>query len=184
MLINILIPALISFAIGIAITPITTHFLYKYKVWKKVGGKKAIGGKEAKEFNRIKGDGETKTPRMGGVVIWASVLITIVGVYVLSFLFPESFFSQFDYLSRSQTLIPVTMLFFGAAVGFLNDVYDVTRDGRGLSLFQRLGLITCISGFLGWWFYTKLGVSEVNIPFNGSLELGVLIVPFCGQLPL
>ena len=65
----VLIPALLTFSIGIFITPLVTHYLYKHKVWKKQGGKVALGGHEATEFNRLKGDGETKTPRMGGIVI-------------------------------------------------------------------------------------------------------------------
>lgn len=177
-LLNVLIPALMSFAVGIFITPLVTHFLYKYKIWKKQGGKIAMGGKVATEFNKLKGDAETKTPRMGGVVIWGSVLITVTGTYLLSQLFPTSFFAQLDYLSRSQTLIPTATLLAGAIVGFLNDFYDVAHDGKGLSLSIRLYFITILSGFLGWWFYVKLGVSEINIPFGGSWEIGFFIIPF------
>ncbi len=178
MLLNVLIPAIISFTVGILITPIVTHFLYKHKVWKKQGGKVALGGHEATEFNRLKGTEETKTPRMGGIVIWMSVLITIAGTYLLAQLFPSSFFTELDYLSRSQTLIPAAMLFVGALIGFLNDFYDVTHEGKGMKLSIRLLLITLLSGTLGWWFYDKLGVTGVNIPFDGTLELGVLIIPF------
>ena len=102
MSLNVLIPALISFSIGITITPIVTHFLYKHKVWKKEGGKVAIGGHEATEFNRLKGGDETKTPRMGGIIIWASVLITLGGTYVLGVVFPNTYFAELDYLSRSR----------------------------------------------------------------------------------
>jgi len=177
-LLNVLIPALASFAVGILITPLVTYFLYKYKVWKKQGGKTAIGGHEATEFNRLKSSDETKTPRMGGIVIWGSVLITLVGTYVLSLLFPSPFLAELDYLSKSQTLIPAAALLIGAIIGFLNDFYDVTHTGKGLRLSVRLGLITTLAGFLGWWFYAKLGVTGVNIPFDGTLELGFLIIPF------
>lgn len=178
MLLNILIPALISFTIGIMITPIVTHFLYKYKVWKKQGGKIAMGGKVAEVFNQLKGEGETRTPRMGGIVIWASVIITLVGTYALGTTLPESIFKDLDYLSRSQTLIPATALLVGALIGLLNDFYDVTHHGKGLRLSVRLGLITLLAGALGWWFYDKLGVTGVNIPFDGTIELGFLIIPF------
>lgn len=177
-LITVLVPALTAFTIGIAVTPIITHFLYKYKVWKKQGGKVAMGGHEATEFNRLKGGEETKTPRMGGIIIWASALITLVGTYLLALLLPNSFFSHLDFLSRSQTLIPAATLLAGAIIGFANDFYDVTHGGKGLRLSVRLGLITALSGFLGWWFYSKLGVTGVNIPFDGTLELGILIIPF------
>lgn len=178
LLLNVLIPALLSFMIGIAITPIVTHFLYKHKVWKKQGGKVAMGGIEATEFNRLKGEGETKTPRMGGIVIWGSVLITLGGTYLLAGLFPDTFFSNLNFLSRSQTLIPAFTLMVGAIIGFLNDFYDVSHEGKGLRLSVRLGLITLLSFGLGWWFYFKLGVTGISIPFDGVLELGVFIIPF------
>lgn len=177
-LINVLVPALLSFTLGIAITPAVTHFLFKYQVWKKQGGKTAMGGHEATEFNRLKGEGETKTPRMGGIVIWASILLTLGGLYALAILIPNSVFSSLDFLSRSQTLIPAGTLLIGALIGFLNDFYDVTHDGQGLRLSVRLGLITALAGGLGWWFYEKLGVTGISIPFDGTLELGILIIPF------
>lgn len=177
-LLNIFAPAIISFIIGILITPIVTHFLYKYKVWKKQAGKTAIGGKEAVVFNQLKGAEDTKTPRMGGIVIWGSVILTILITFILSVLMPESFFSNLNFFSRSQTLIPTAALLAGAIIGFLNDFYDVKHGGTGLSLSIRLGLITLLSGVLGWWFYTKLGVSSIGIPFDGTLEIGIFIIPF------
>jgi len=177
-LINVLVPALVSFVIGIAITPFVTHFLFRFKVWKKTGGKKAIGGHEATEFNRLKGGEETKTPRMGGIIIWASVIITLSLMYFLAIILPNTIFSNLDFLSRSQTLIPAAMMLLGAAIGFLNDFYDVTHGGAGLRLKIRLLLITSIASFLGWWFYAKLGVTGISIPFDGTLELGILIIPF------
>ncbi|MFW6209889.1 MAG: hypothetical protein ACOC4E_00155 [Patescibacteria group bacterium] len=184
MLLNVLLPALISFSIGIAITPIVTHFLYTYKVWKKSGGKQALGGREATEFNRLKGAGETKTPRMGGIVIWASVLITMLGTFALAQLFTESWLAELDYLSRSQTWIPLAALLVGAVIGWLNDFYDVTHAGKGLRLSVRLGLITVLATGLAWWFYAKLEVTSVNIPFDGNWELGVFIIPFFVLLTL
>jgi phospho-N-acetylmuramoyl-pentapeptide-transferase len=184
LVLNVLIPAITSFTVGILITPTVTHFLYKYKVWKKQGGKKALGGKEAVEFNKLKGDSETKTPRMGGIVIWGSVFITLSGTYILSKWFPNSFFSELDFLSRSQTLIPATTLMVGAIIGFLNDFYDVTYGGNGLRLSIRLFLITLLSGFLGWWFFVKLGVTGIKVPFDGTLELGIFIIPFFIALTL
>ncbi|MCA9360904.1 hypothetical protein KC730_03370 [Candidatus Kaiserbacteria bacterium] len=178
LILNVLIPALLTFTIGIFITPLVTHFLFKYKVWKKQGGKVAMGGHEATEFNRLKGGEETKTPRMGGIVVWGSVLITLIFTSLLAHFFPNTLLSNLNFLSRSQTLIPATALLAGALIGFLNDFYDVSHEGRGISLRLRLSLITILSGSLGWWFYDKLDVTGVNIPFDGTLELGILIIPF------
>lgn len=176
-LISVLVPALSAFAIGIGITPMVTHFLYKHKVWKKQGGKVAMGGKVAEVFNQLKGEEETKTPRMGGIVIWASVFLTLGLMYTLAQILPDRF-GSLDFLSRSQTLIPTAMLLVGAFIGFLNDFYDVTRGGEGLRLSVRLGLITVLAGGVGWWFYDKLEVTGVSVPFDGTLELGIFIIPF------
>lgn len=170
-------PAIITFVIGILITPLVTHFLYKYKVWKKSGGKTALGGRVAEVFNELKGQHETKTPRMGGIVIWASVLLTLGLLVLLARLFPQSYLAELDFLSRSQTLIPTISLVVGAAIGLLNDFYDVTHVGKGLRLRTRLLAIIALAGGLGWWFYTKLGVAAIGIPFAGELELGILIIP-------
>ncbi|MBP6881699.1 MAG: hypothetical protein KBC35_03675 [Candidatus Pacebacteria bacterium] len=178
LVLNVLIPALLSFTIGIFITPIVTHFLYKHKAWKKQGGKVAIGGKVATEFNKLKGEHETKTPRMGGVIIWGSVLITLGGTYLLARLMPGTYFDDLAFLSRSQTLIPAVTLMIGALIGFLNDFYDISHEGKGLRLSIRLSLITLLSLGLGWWFYFKLGVTSISIPFDGVLELGIMIIPF------
>lgn len=175
---NILVPALMAFVIGIAVTPLVTHFLYKHKVWKKSGGKIAMNGQVAKVFNKLKGKDEHKTPRMGGIVIWGSVLATLLLTYAMANFLNYSVFNGLDFLSRSQTLIPAFAMLVGAGIGFLNDFYDVTHTGKGLRLSVRLLLITALSAVLGWWFYEKLDVTSINIPFDGTLEIGFLIIPF------
>ncbi len=177
-IIKVFLPAIIAFVIGILITPLITHYLFKYKVWKKQGGKIAMGGLAATEFNRLKGDDEVKTPRMGGIVIWSSVLLTIGFLYGLHALFPNSVWGDIFFLSRGQTWIPVAALIIGAGIGFLNDYYDVVHGGKGLSLRIRLAIISLLSGAIGYWFYAKVGVDAVGIPFDGVLTLGWLIVPF------
>jgi phospho-N-acetylmuramoyl-pentapeptide-transferase len=115
---------------------------------------------------------------MGGIVIWGSVLLTVLGLYVAQMFFPGSLLGEVFFLSRSQTLIPLATLFIGAGIGFLNDYYDVVHGGKGLSLRIRLLIISVLAGSIGWWFYTKLGVDAIGVPFDGSLTIGWLIVPF------
>ena len=178
LIIKILLPGVLAFIIGIIITPLVTHYLYKYKIWKKQGGKKAMGGHEAEEFNRLKADGETKTPRMGGIVIWGSVFLTIGVLYLSTIVSDNKFFSDVFFLSRSQTWIPFCVLFIGAAFGFLNDYYDVHHEGKGVRLSVRLLIISLLSAVIGWWFYEKLDVTSVSVPFAGSMEIGILLIPF------
>lgn len=177
-IIKILLPAILAFSIGILITPLITHQLYKHRVWKKSGGKQTLYGTSATEFNRLKGEAETKTPRMGGIVIWGSVLLTVLAIATLSFLFPQTIFADLDFFSRSQTWIPLTVFIIGALFGLLNDYYDVTHRQAGVRLKVRLLIISLLSGLIGWWFYSKLGVTGIQMPFVDFLWLGWLIIPF------
>lgn len=177
LIIKLLLPAIISFSVGILLAPFLTHYLYKYKVWKKQGGKTSLYGQTATEFNRLKGEDETKTPRMGGIIIWGSVVITISILYLFTLISDNPFFTDLFFLSRSQTWIPFATLIIGALIGFLNDFYDVQHEGKGVRLSVRLFLITTLATFIGWWFYAKLGVDSVGIPFAEPLYLGILIIP-------
>lgn len=177
-ILKVLVPTTLAFVIGICITPIITHYLYHYKIWKKKPGKIAVTGEEAVEFNKLHQEGESKTPRMGGIVIWGSVSITILGMWLLSTLFPSSFFVDYDFLTRSQTWIPFATLLIGSFVGFLNDVYDVTHHGNGLSLRTRLIIVSLVAFSVSYWFFTRLDVTTISIPFDGVLEIGWYIIPF------
>jgi len=179
-LIKIFIPTIIAFITGILITPVVTHYLYKHKVWKKVGGKTALDGSEASEFGKLRPeDLETKTPRMGGIVIVGSVGITLCVLFALQFIFPNSIFTELDFFSRSQTWIPLSTFLIGAVLGFLNDLYDITKHGeKGIALRTRIIFISILSALIGWWFYDKLDVVSVSVPFDGTLYLGVFIIPF------
>lgn len=179
-LFKIFLPAFGAFAIGIAITPALTHYLYKYRLWKKTSGKTALDGTRAVEFGKLRDDRETKTPRMGGIVVWASVTMMTVGLWLFAKAFPNELTEKLDFLSRNQTWVPLFTLLSGAFVGLLNDILDVTHQSgeRGIPLSVRLAFVVLLSSFIGWWFYEKLDVVSIGIPFNGELFLGWLIVPF------
>lgn len=181
-IIKVFIPATASFAIGILSAPLLTHYLYKHKVWKKTTGKTALDGTAAVEFERIRttmhGDTETKTPRMGGILIWASVAVVTLALWALARLAPSALTGKLDFLSRSQTWIPFVTLVVGGLMGFLNDLLDIQPGGeKGISLKARLLFVAVVAGLVGWWFYAKLGMTAIGIPGDGTLALGALIVP-------
>lgn len=177
-LVEILVPATSAFVIGVALTPLITHYLYKYKAWKKTPGKLAFDGTEAVEFNRIhKHTTEARAPRMGGVVIWLSVVLTTLAFSFLAAVFNTKAWNQLNFLDRSETWIPLASLIVGAITGLIDDVMTIQKSGKGLRLRLRLGVVLLLSTFIGVWFYVKLGVAVVNIPFGSPLYLGWLIVP-------
>lgn len=181
-IIKVISPTAIAFFVGIAITPIVTHYLYKYKCWKKTSGKKAgYAGGETPLFNEIHKDKEVNTPRMGGIVIWASVFITIGGLWVLERYFGGPALEKLEFLSRTQTWLPVFALLVGAVVGFIDDFLEITGNGKnfagGLSLSRRLLITGIFYVFAGWWFYEKLEVSGISVPFNGVIDFGIWFIP-------
>lgn len=179
-IVKVIVPAALTFFIGISITPIVTHYLYAYKVWKKSPEKTALDGTKAEEFGKLRAHVETHTPRMGGIVIWGSVLITTVSLWLLGSLFENSVFHKLDFLSRSQTWIPFSTLLIGAFVGLTNDILDISSlsGERGIPLKARLLVVGVVSLFIGWWFFEKLDIVSVAVPFNGDLFIGWLIIPF------
>src|SRR3989344_3133260 len=149
----------LAFFIGIFLAPFLTHYLYKYKMWKKKSGKKiALGGGETTIFNELHKERDTGTPRMGGIIIWASVLVTILVFWLIFQFFPSELTKKLNFLSREQTWLLLFTLVFASAVGLIEDF---------------------LIGFAGaWWFFTKLEVSSIIIPFLGQLELGWFFIPF------
>jgi len=181
-IIKVFIPATASFAVGILLAPLLTHYLYKYRVWKKVASKTALDGTPAVEFEKLRttvhSGTETSTPRMGGILIWVSVTLVTLGIWLLARLVPIPLTEKLDFLSRSQTWIPLFSLLAGASMGLVNDLLDIHPSGeRGVRLRTRLLFVTVVSAFIGWWFYVKLGVDSIGIPGDGTFTLGALIIP-------
>ena len=174
---RIFVPATLAFLVGVGITPFLTHILYKYKMWKPKGGKIAMDGTAASEFNRLHGHKEVGTPRFGGIVVWASVLLTADLLSLMARAFPHAF-SALAFISRSQTWVPMAAMAMGALVGFADDLFEVSGK-QGLRLRIRLSFVAVVALLCAWWFYDKLDVSSVTVPFmHAPLELGILFIPF------
>ena len=176
-ILRVLVPGAMAFCIGMLITPIVSHYLYANKAWKKRPGKTTLHGETASEFNRLHSENEVRAPRMGGIVIWASIVLTILGIDLLAHLMPSAEILRLDFLSRNQTWIPLAALIVGAIAGLVDDLLVIQPSGEGLRLRSRLFVVVALSLGLGIWFYTKLGVTAVNIPFHAPLEIGWLVVP-------
>lgn len=176
-IIEVLVPATLSFVFGMAMSPVLTRYLYSLKAWKKRSGKLALNGDAAHEFNRLHIENEVRAPRMGGIVVWGSVLLTTLGIAFFAKLSLDPAIMRLDFLSRSQTWLPLATLLVGAVVGLIDDILVIRPSGEGLRLRYRLLVVVALSLFVGWWFWAKLDVSTLNIPFMQPLYIGWLTVP-------
>lgn len=179
-IVKVFIPALVSFVIGVGITPILANFLYKREMWKKKAGKVDMNGAETPIFNSLHKEKEVGTPRMGGIVIWASSAITILAIWLLSYVFPGDFVSKLDFLSRGQTWLPFFTLIFGALVGLVDDYFEIKGNGThvagGLSLRKRLLIVGFIGLLSALWFYFKLDVHSIGLPYGMEIEIGAWFI--------
>ncbi len=178
---KVFIPTTTAFFIGIALTPILTHYLYKHRAWKKKVGKIDLDGNPTPIFNELHKDKETGTPRMGGVIIWVSCLITILIFYLLMIFYPNDITEKFNFLSRNQTWLPLFTLVMASCLGLIDDLMQIRANNQsatgGLSFKNRLFVVVVIGLLGGWWFYSKLGVETISLPFNGDFYLGIWLVP-------
>lgn len=176
---RVLIPSVITFMVGIGMTPIVTHFLYKHRAWKKKGGKGKGMGDDAGTpvFDALHKEREVSTPRMGGIVVWGSVLITASVLMVLGLVLGQPY-EAFDFVNRGQTWLPLMALIVGACVGLIDDILEVTKSSGGLSLKWRLLVVALIGAFSGWWFFAKLSITSIGLPFLGIVSLGYFFIPF------
>lgn len=180
--VKVLVPSAIAFAVGILGTPILTHYLYKYKMWKKQSVQKTLDGRPATISQKLHNDEGKKTPRMGGIVIWGSVLLTISLIWIIARIFPNEVTVKLEFLSRNQTWLPLFTLIAASLIGLVDDILVVFNKGgyigKGLPLTLRIAIVVIIGLAAGWWFFFKLGVSSIAVPFVGELELGVIFIPF------
>lgn len=172
--VKILFLTLFAFSATILWTPLLTHFLYKYKL-----GKQIRSAEDAPIYHQFHAK-KAGTPTMGGMLMWLTTLVTAVLFFYLQRWFPDSMISQFNFLTRSQTLLPLGALVAAALVGLFDDFLNVRRigpKGGGMGIKFQLLLNIVIASVGAWWFYAKLDWDVLRIPFVGNAEVGAWIIP-------
>lgn len=182
--IKVFLPTVATFSIGMILAPFIADFLYANKLWKKKAGNKgSITGEGTPIFDKLHKEKDTGTPRMGGLIIWLSVLVSVLVFASAAVIFPDSLAEKLNFLSRNQTWLPFVTLILGSLLGLLDDLLVVSDRGGyvggGLSLLRvRIPVVMLMGLAAGAWFFFKLEVSTLLIPFVGHIELGYLFIPF------
>ncbi len=174
--IQLLLPSATAFFIGILGAPVLSHYLYKHEMWKKRSVKLATDGAPAPISQQLHNDEERKVPRMGGILVWGSTALTALVFWVLGETTDSGSLYTLDFISRAQTWLPLFTLLAGALCGLIDD-YLVCRDsgtyaGGGLSLSTRLIFVTLLGVLGAWWFYVKLDMHTIFVPFVGVVDFG------------
>ena len=161
---HIMLLAVGGFLLATLLTPIYTFFAYRYKFWKKQRTTSTTG-EELTVFNKLHANKfKRNIPTMAGMVF-------ILSIVVITLLFN---------LDRGQTYLPLAALVGGAIVGLLDDIINLRSNGKGTAGLRssiKFAMIAFLGLFLGWFFYYKLGVNSIYVPFVGDWTLGWWIVP-------
>ncbi|HEX7586645.1 MAG TPA: phospho-N-acetylmuramoyl-pentapeptide-transferase [Patescibacteria group bacterium] len=173
----------LAFIIAFAVTPILTHFLYKFKIGIRIK-KNSVDGEKLTYVSALHKD-KSGTPTMGGILIWLSVLILIFSShylfgYVAKWL-DMSLIARLDFLSRSQTWLPLFVLISAGLLGLLDDWMSVRGIGKnkggGMRFALRFWWLLIIAAVGAWWFYYKLGWDFIHIPAVGDFGIGLWYIP-------
>ena len=161
---KIFILGFLGFIVTMALTPIYTTAAFAGQWWKKARAN-SITGEAAKVYTKLHAAKHARNiPTMAGMVfVLAVALVTLFGN-----------------LSRSETWLPLAAMVGAGAIGLIDDVINVRGIGgniAGMRAKMKLLLLLGISLIGGWWFFAKLGITDINIPFVGAFEIGWLIIP-------
>lgn len=181
-LIKVFLPAVLAFGLGIAITPFFTKYFYQFKLWKRLSRvDNDVAMSDA--FKKIHDEKtETGTPRVGGIIIWVTTLLVVVGMFIFSKWASDPVWKRLDFLSRGQTLLPIAALLFGSLFGLFEDSLEIFVDKftffrQGLSKKYLISSVAIIGLLAACWFYFKLGMDYVHVPFVGDIHLGWFFIP-------
>jgi phospho-N-acetylmuramoyl-pentapeptide-transferase len=172
---RILIMFALSFVVALIITPFVYKLLIKFNL-RKVNIRDEKSAPIFYQFHQHK----SNTPTMGGIIIWATVIGLALIFLIAGNLF-DGFANYFNFVSRTETYLPLAALFLAAIVGLVDDVMGILKigpHGGGLKIKHKLFLYTLVAALGAWWFYFRLGRDVLNVPFIGVFNIGLWYIPF------
>ena len=174
-LVRIIILGATAFVVAILLTPVLTHFLYKYKFSKQIKSERI-----APVFNKYHRH-KAGTPTMGGILIWGTAVFLLIVFYFLAIIFPESTLAKLNFLDRGETYLPIATLVIAALFGMADDIFGVFKigpRGGGLKMRDRIFLYTLVASLGALWFYFKLDWTTLSVPFLKEFNIGIWYIPY------
>lgn len=172
--IEIFVLVVISSGIAVLVTPALTNWLYRHRF-----GKQIRDAQETPIFSQLHAK-KAGTPTMGGILIWGTTIVLMALFWLLAQFVPSGILHQLNFVSRSETYLPVGVLVSAAIVGLIDDFYNVRRlgtSGGGLRMRHRLLIYTGLALIGAWWFYFKLDWTTIRVPFVGNFDIGAWYLP-------
>lgn len=169
---------LFSFAINAALIVPFIDLLYRLKFQRPSRHTSDLLGQVNTIFNKLHRK-KSGTPVGGGLLLILTTSLLYVGVETMLRLVGAEISSVYPY-QREINVIFATFILYGL-LGLYDDIVKFFGQGSGLvGISWRLKLAgQLLLGLgIGYYLYQSLGISIVNIPSYGVLDLGWFFVPF------
>jgi phospho-N-acetylmuramoyl-pentapeptide-transferase len=175
-IVRVLLLSATAFVLAFAWAPVLIRMLHRFKM-----GKSIRTEHDAPVFAKLHAK-KSGTPTMGGLLIWVTVFaLAVVLSQISPWLDPDSMLARLNFLSRSETWLPMGALVASAIVGFVDDYFNVKGigpKGGGLRMRHRMFIYTGIAIVGAWWFRAKLDWDLLHVPFVGDFNVGLWYIPF------
>lgn len=179
----ILVYAAFAFALGLALTPWFINFLRKNKLGKQLRAQ-TVDGREPSIFLKYH-EKKFGTPTMGGLLIWGSIVLTVLFSRVFSY----ANLVDVSLLQRGQVYIPLLVLMslgiLGAIDDYLNVIGNSERQWQSvLKIARVLALLLGIAFVaVGWPLLGDfLAGRPLQLPLLVTIVLYVLLLVLFGSV--
>lgn len=162
-----------AFVVFVLATPFFYKLLLHWKLGKQLREEAASGG-VAQIFRSLHKEKEG-TPTMGGVLIWGSILMTVLFSRILSL----TGLVEKSLLGRGQVYLPLFTLISMGILGAIDDWLNIRGVGKekGMSVAPKFLITTIFAAMGAWWFFYKLGYNSIHIPRLGDFVIGWWYIP-------
>lgn len=162
-IVSLLLLAFMSFVVSMLITPIYTNAAFRFKWWKRQRGDAWSGG-AASVYKKLHAEKHKRNiPTMAGIIFVVTVtLVTLI----------------FN-LDRGETWLPLAAMFGSGIIGLIDDFINIKGSDLGIAGMRskiKFFLHSIVALVGGWWFYAKLDVTSLHIPFVGDVVIGIAVI--------
>jgi phospho-N-acetylmuramoyl-pentapeptide-transferase len=152
----------LSFALAMLITPVYTTLAYRHRWWKRQRTE-SWSGEQATVYQQLHAEKHKRhIPTMAGLIFVIAIAVITISCN----------------WSRGQTWLPIAGMLAAGAIGLMDDIVNIRGKGgvAGLGVRLKLFLHSLVALAGGWWFYAKLDVHSVYLPWIHEWQIGIFVI--------
>ncbi len=153
-----------SFVLSMVLTPLYTTVAYRKEWWKKQRSE-GMGGIATPVYQKLHAAKHKRNiPTMAGIIFVVSAALVTLAAN----------------LNRGETWLPLAGMVGAGAIGLMDDYMNIRSGGKGVAGMRarlKFFLYSLVALLGGWWFYSKLDVTSIYLPFVHHWHVGWFVIP-------